>query len=110
MIPMSARTDFVSPQSDDQRTMLVFPLMGNGTRQGLLFEDDGETHRWRDGQALWLRWELNCSAGRIDVTFHPEGAFVPAWRQLTVQLPPDEQRVLYINGERTTQYTLPSQR
>ncbi|WP_284603223.1 glycoside hydrolase family 31 protein [Dickeya dadantii] len=110
MLPLSARTDFTCPEADDQRTLLLFPLTGNGVRQGLLFEDDGETHRWRDGQALWLRWEVRCSAQRIDITFRPEGAFVPAWRTLAVQLPPDERRALYINGECGTEYQLPAGR
>ncbi|RNM07577.1 TIM-barrel domain-containing protein [Dickeya undicola] len=108
MIPLSARTDFTCPAEDDQRTLLLFPLTGNGVQQGLLFEDDGETHHWRDGQALWLRWEVNYSAQRIDVTFRTEGSFIPAWRQLTIQLPPDERRTLYINGECCTQYPLPA--
>ncbi|MCI4186993.1 glycoside hydrolase family 31 protein [Dickeya dianthicola] len=110
MLPLSARMDFTCPTADDQRTLLLFPLTGTGVQQGLLFDDDGETHRWRDGQALWLRWDVCCSARRIDITFRPEGTFVPAWRVLTVQLPPDERRVLYINGERSAQYQLPASR
>lgn len=110
MLPLSARTDFTCPAEDDQRTLLLFPQTGNGVQQGLLFDDDGETHRWRDGQALWLRWDVCCSAGRIDITFRPEGAYIPAWRTLTVQLPPDERRALYINGERSAQYSLPASR
>ncbi|POE04487.1 hypothetical protein BV916_11005 [Pectobacterium odoriferum] len=44
---------------------------------GLLFEGDGETWQWREGNALWLRWEIRADSQRIDVTFTSEGRAAP---------------------------------
>ncbi|WP_233983028.1 glycoside hydrolase family 31 protein [Pectobacterium versatile] len=104
MIPLSGRTAHVSPHEDDQREFLLFPPVAGGTDCGLLFEDDGETWQWREGNALWLRWEIRADSQRIDVTFTSEGRYQPAWRHATLRLPADEQRQLYINGVRTTTY------
>ncbi|SLM63669.1 MULTISPECIES: glycoside hydrolase family 31 protein [Dickeya] len=107
MLPLSSRLDFVSPEQDDQRTLQLFPLKGNGRSHGMVFDDDGVSHRWRDGQGLWLYWDIDYSAQRIDITFRVEGAFRPAWQALRVQLPDSEHRALYIHGECTAHYRLP---
>ncbi len=104
MIPLSGRTAYVSPQKDEQREFLLFPPVAGGTDSGLLFEDDGETWQWREGNALWLRWEIRTDSQRIDVTFTPEGRYQPAWRHATLRLPVGEQRQLYINGVHTATY------
>ncbi|ASY77473.1 glycoside hydrolase family 31 protein [Pectobacterium polaris] len=104
MIPLSARTAHVSPREDDQREFLLFPPVAGGTDSGLLFEDDGETWQWREGNALWLRWEIRTDSQRIDVTFTSEGRYQPAWQHATLRLPAGEQRQLYINGVHTETY------
>ncbi|ACS85409.1 glycoside hydrolase family 31 protein [Musicola paradisiaca] len=105
MIPVSAREAFVDQAADDQRAFLVFPSQ-EGCHQGMLFEDDGETHGWREGQALWLRWEMRCDAQRIEVTFTPQGRFRPAWQSVDLRLPQGETRALYINGKPACRYEL----
>lgn len=99
MLPTSARLKHVEHQTDDQRDLLLFPPCGKGEDSGLLFEDDGETHGWQQGHALWLRWNITSDNSRIDVTFTHEGDFAPAWKRLQVRLPAQDQRTLYINGE-----------
>lgn len=106
MIPIAARTRFVCQADDDQRAFLVFPPLAAGQQRGVLFEDDGETHRWRQGDALWLYWEMTCDSQRIDVCFTPKGNFHPAWQHITLQLPPGEKRQLYINSRKTDCYSL----
>lgn len=101
MIPLSARTAFVRHEEDNQREFLLFPPIGAGEDSGLLFEDDGETWAWRQGNALWLRWNIISDSRRIDIHFTREGRFKPAWRQATLRLPAGERRELYINNVRT---------
>ena len=64
----------------------------------MLFEDDGESHRWQQGYALWLSWQVTTDNHRIDITFARTGSYQPAWRELSVNLPANEHRKLYING------------
>lgn len=72
----------------------------------MLFEDDGESHRWQQGHALWLNWQVTTDNHRIDITFTRTGSYQPAWQELTVNLPADEQRNLFINGVASHTLTL----
>jgi len=74
-------------------------LKGCGNSHGLLFEDDGESWGYLEGNALWLEWEMTCEANVIRLDITTRGDYQPAWRELTVTLPPDEHRTLLINGE-----------
>ena len=98
-LPLSARLAHTSPAEDTTRELKLFPLKGAGTRCGLLFEDDGESWGYQEGNALWLEWEMACEAATIRLTISTRGDYRPAWRELTVTLPPDEHRQLLINGE-----------
>lgn len=105
-LPLSQRLAHVDPAQDTQRTLQVYPHQGEGTSSGLLFEDDGETHAWQQGKALWLNWTIRCDATAIHIEVSREGDFMPQWRQLDVVLPAAEQRLLYVNGERVSHYVL----
>ncbi|ARJ42776.1 alpha-glucosidase [Pantoea alhagi] len=104
-LPLSQRMAHVDAAADDWRELRLFPLL-EGQSEGMIFEDDGESHAWRQGNALWLRWRICCSTTRIELNVEREGRYQPAWRRLTVTLPPDEQRQLWINGELTSAYHL----
>lgn len=106
MLPTSGRIAYVNQQADDQREMLLFPPMGKGEDCGLLFEDDGESYGWEQGNALWLRWTLRSDNQRIDITFTTDGSYIPAWKALRVRLPAGELRPLYINGVRQGEWAL----
>ena len=106
MLPLSGRTAFVDSAADGSRELMLFPPMGKGCDRGMLFDDDGETYAWREGQALWLNWEIASDNQRIDVTFTRKGDFQPAWKEIVIRLPQCEQRKLYVNGVQCTSYSL----
>ncbi|MCG8707958.1 glycoside hydrolase family 31 protein [Brenneria sp. 4F2] len=106
MIPLSARTAFVRHEEDTQREFLLFPPIGAGQDSGLLFEDDGESWEFQQGNALWLRWNIVSDSRRIDIRFTREGRFAPAWTQAVIRLPAGERRELYINDVQTAVFTL----
>ncbi|UCB29960.1 glycoside hydrolase family 31 protein [Duffyella gerundensis] len=91
--------------ADTTRQLAIWPLSA-GESCGMLFEDDGESHGWRDGHALWLRWTIRCDAERIDIHFEQQGDYRPAWRELELLLPPGEQRTLCVQGEESRRFTL----
>ncbi len=93
-------------QRDNVRELQIWPAPGDATTQGEVFDDDGETHGWQKGNALWLNWSLTSSASRLDLAIEKRGDYLPAWREIAIMLPPGEQRSLWINGERTSCYRL----
>ncbi len=93
-------------QRDNVRELQLWPAPGNATTSGELFDDDGETHGWQKGNALWLSWTLTSSASRLELIIEKRGDYQPAWRDMAISLPPGEKRPLWVNGEMTTCYRL----
>ena len=96
---MSERITFVNAAEDTQRELKLYPLKGVGSSSGLLFEDDGESWGYQQGNALWLEWEMVCTGSTIDLKVNARGDYRPAWKALKVTLPEGEKRRLLINGE-----------
>ncbi|WPU24578.1 glycoside hydrolase family 31 protein [Cedecea neteri] len=97
-LPHSERISYVSPQDDTVRELKIYPLQGAGVSRGMLFEDDGESWGYKDGNALWLSWEITGTAETINVAFSRKGDYLPAWREIKLSLPEGEQRRLLVNG------------
>jgi alpha-glucosidase len=61
-------------------------VKGTGRSDGLLFEDDGESWGYQNGNALWLEWKW--PATRLyQSDDRATGDYRPAWKSLKVSLP-----------------------
>lgn len=105
-LPLSERIHHVDQRADNTRELQLFPLKGTGRSAGLLFEDDGESWGYKEGNALWVTWEMVCNADTIAVHIQTRGDYRPAWKTLKVSLPAGERRHLVINGVVTAAWTL----
>ena len=105
-LPLSERIRHVDAAADKTRELKLFPLKGKGEQSGLLFEDDGESWGYKEGNALWLNWTMACHADAIHLTLEAKGDYRPAWRELAVTLPQGETRRLLINGAEANTWTL----
>jgi hypothetical protein len=97
-LPLSERIRHVSADKDDTRELKLFPVKGVGTTSGLLFEDDGESWGYLNGNALWVEWEMVCDGASINLKVNARGDYRPAWKALKVSLPTGEKRTLRVNG------------
>ncbi|STQ13127.1 alpha-glucosidase 2 [Enterobacter cloacae] len=86
-LPLSERITHVSAEKDDTRELKLFPVKGVGTSTGLLFEDDGESWGYQNGNALWVEWEMVCDGATINLKITARGDYRPAWKALKVSLP-----------------------
>ncbi|MBJ2346927.1 MULTISPECIES: glycoside hydrolase family 31 protein [Pseudomonas] len=85
------------PALDRRRELVIFPAP-SGTSSGVLFEDDGISHEWKDGGCLVIRWTVEYGPDFIDLTIAKTGDFRPAWEQLGVALKVADGRALRVNG------------
>ena len=95
---MSDRIRHVKPEDDTRRELKLFPLKGVGVDRGMLFEDDGESWGYQNGNALWLEWEMVCDGATVNLKVNARGDYRPAWKALKVTLPVGEKRRLLVNG------------
>jgi alpha-glucosidase len=105
-LPLSQRLACSDARTDARRELRLFPLKGVGHSQGELFEDDGESWGYKEGNALWLSWEMACDADSINLTFNVRGDWRPAWSELHITLPEGEARRLTIDGVEGNRWAL----
>lgn len=105
-LPLSQRLAHSDTVADDRRELRLFPLKGVGRSQGELFEDDGESWGYQQGNALWLSWEMTCDADTINLTFEVRGDWRPAWSELQLTLPEGETRRLTVDGVEASRWRL----
>ncbi|MDG3086509.1 glycoside hydrolase family 31 protein [Vibrio hannami] len=99
VLPTSERVAYSSAASDTKRSLELFPLKGCGEASVSLFDDDGETNRYLDGEFLSLDIKMNCSLESVELTIETRGDFTPAYTELAIKLPASEQRSITINGK-----------
>ncbi len=99
VLPLSQREAHVDIKQDTSRQLAIYPLMGNGTVNCSIFDDDGETIAHTQGQYLQFDIEMRCSSLQIELIIARQGDFVPAYKDFTLQLPHGETRTLLINGQ-----------
>lgn len=97
VVPMSDRVGQAAGGPEEARTLAVFPHRGAGRAESLIYDDDGETVRWRDAHLL-LRAEVASRADRVDVTLTRSGDWRPGYAVLRPQAPVAELRPLFVNG------------
>ena len=99
-LPLSQRLAHVDVAADDRRELRLFPLKGCGASSGLLFEDDGESDGWRQGDALWLQLGNALRQSAHHAGYHDGRAFPPGLAHAGAQ--PAGRRNARAVGERRT--------
>lgn len=100
VIPLSDRlAHVVADDKNETRSFALFPHQGQGTDISTLFEDDGLGFGYEADKALWLELTLESHPDRIDLKTLKRGSYQPAWQKVSFQLPPGEQRPLFVNGK-----------
>ncbi|WP_067582266.1 glycoside hydrolase family 31 protein [Endozoicomonas ascidiicola] len=98
VMPMSQRVASVNPEQDLERSLNIYPLMGNGTVTCELFDDDGESNGYLSENYLQLNMNMECRHDSIHLTINRDGNYQPAYDKFNVLLPEGETRALFING------------
>lgn len=99
ILPMSERVAPVDAKQDSQRALSIFPIIGVGESHCCLFDDDGESYAYQQGQHITLTITMSCSNQRIELTVTRAGDFQPAYSALMLRLPKGETRQLIVNGK-----------
>ena len=99
MIPMTRGEDFRRLHDEPSRHLRVFPAEGVSYATFKLYEDDGISTRYREGDYAEVRLDLQTSTTAIELTARVSGPFALPYREITVELPVNERRPLTLRGE-----------
>jgi hypothetical protein len=77
----------------------VFPGRGRGESAFTIYEDDGLTHRHRDGDYAELECMLQWTPSAIRLRVKKRGRFALPYPTLRIVAPPAERRALRLEGE-----------
>ncbi|WP_375749206.1 TIM-barrel domain-containing protein [Vibrio sp. HN007] len=99
ILPTSERVAHSSASADTKRALEIFPLKGCGETTTTIFDDDGETNRYLEGEHLSLDITMNCTNESIELNVQSRGDYKPAYAELSLKLPATESRALVINGK-----------
>ena len=99
MIPVTDTGKSARLHDEPSRRLLVFPSLGSGKAQFTLYEDDGISRRYRDGEYAEVAFELDTTPADIALTARVEGRYALPYREIAVELPAGERRKLSLRGE-----------
>jgi alpha-glucosidase len=95
---LTGRNDFSRLHDEPSRLVRVFPARTAATATFALYEDDGVSFRYRDGDYAEVVFDLRTTATDIMLSARVTGSHALPYRQIDVELPPDERRRLSLTG------------
>jgi alpha-glucosidase len=98
VIPMTGRDDFSRLHDEPSRHLRVFPARGASKASFALYEDDGISMRYVDGDYAEVALDLQTTAAELGLTARVTGRYALPYRHITVELPRGETRTVSLHG------------
>ena len=102
MIPTTDTADMRRLHDEPSRVLRIFPGIGRDASAFTLYEDDGQSQRYRDGDYAEIAFELAWTAKRISVSAKKAGAYRLPYDAIRVMGPPGEGRAIEAVGDGVT--------
>ena len=99
MIPTTDTNDMRRRHDEPSRALRIFPGRGQATTDFTLYEDDGLTLAYRDGDWAQIAFELTTSVATITLRARKSGRHQLPYDRIRVVPPPDERRPLRLDGQ-----------
>ena len=102
IVPLTRPDPTTRSHDEPSRHLRVFPPTGHGRAAFALYEDDGISLRYRDGEFAEVLFELRTTTSAIALTAQARGRYELPYRGITVELPSNERRKLSLSGQGIT--------
>jgi alpha-glucosidase len=99
IIPATDTADMRKLHDEPSRALRIFPGGGSGRSAFTLYEDDGLTHRYRDGDYAEVQCTLEWTPKAIRLRVDQRGGYRLPYAAVRVIAPPGERRPLRVSGE-----------
>ena len=98
MIPLTRGDSAERLHDEPSRHLCVFPPRA-GSASFALYEDDGISLRYREGEYAEVTFELDATSTEVRLAARVTGRYALPYREITVELPPGERRKVSLRGE-----------
>jgi len=98
IVPMTDGDDFSRLTDEPSRSLRVFPAPGEFASSFTLYEDDGLTLRYREGDFAELGFEMTSTHETVRVRARVTGAYALPYRSIRVVVPASESRRLVLDA------------
>jgi alpha-glucosidase len=98
MIALTGSSDFSRLHDEPSRHLRVFPAKTSASTTFALYEDDGISSRYRDGDFAEVVFDLQTTTTDIMLSARVTGRYALPYRQITVEFPSREKRRISLNG------------
>ncbi len=99
VIPMSERMAYTKPEADTTREFAIYPLKQDGEVKVSIFDDDGLTYQYQQGEYLQLDITLRSTQDSVYMDIQKQGNWIPAYKVIKFTLPANETRKFLVNGK-----------
>lgn len=99
ILPVTDTSDMIRKHDEPSRALRVFPGRGSGERVFTLYEDDGVSPRYREGDHAELVCTLAWTPRSLSVHVRRRGRYALPYDALRVVLPPGERRKVELAAE-----------
>jgi alpha-glucosidase len=99
IIPTTDTPDMRRLHDEPSRALRIFPGAGSGRTAFTLYEDDGLTHRYRDGDSAEVQCSLEWTPKAIRLHVDKRGGYPLPYAAMRVMAPPGERRPVRASGE-----------
>jgi alpha-glucosidase len=99
IVPMGKAMNYVGEQPDDLRQVYVFPHPQHGRGTFTLFEDDGVSLRYLEGEIAEQKLEVVATPNHVELVVHPpKGSYPLPYREIEFILPANENRPVKVTS------------
>ena len=102
IIPVNDAICTFTTKSKDERGFELFPFPGKGESLYTLYEDDGISANYRKNH-LKLKIHMQSTTQEIRLIITKAGSYELPYKDISIYLPENENRVLFVNGEELEQ-------
>ncbi|WP_299432237.1 TIM-barrel domain-containing protein [uncultured Meiothermus sp.] len=98
IIPLGPVMPSISPEYDTSREVLLFPHKGEGSSSFTLYEDDGETLAYRQGEYKQITFIMNSRPDQVQIEVLVSGEYPLPYSRLEVKIATDDPRPLKVRS------------
>jgi len=99
IIPTTGTGDMRRLHDEPSRALRIFPGSAHGRSEFTLYEDDGLTHSWREGDSAEVECTLEWTRKTVALCVERSGRYPLPYAAIRVIAPPGERRRLVLSGD-----------